>query len=229
MKTAELNLIPRVVPGKEHHFPANLWALACALNDLGDKAQLYFSMEEYGPSLKDPSQPYHSCGTPACAIGFGRLLRIGDGSAGPIPQFRGDYAYYAKNHLWNGFITEEFESEDELNLERSVCAWMFGGLWTDIDNTPRGAAARIAFVLCHPEVFLPEENVEDLCYRLRLHGGLFTRWQAAFDWAVIPEIPGAEAAADKARESALEWLNEVVNGIFTGPRKWTAPPEQADE
>lgn len=205
----DINLIPRVVPGKEHYFPENLWSLALALRHLTKECEGYFSMATYGPTIfhiRKHGDPHHMCGSSACAVGFGRLLGVGCKVIPSIPEHSSEYAWYAEGHLWNGFVA----SPECYELYASVWDWLFSTEWAHIDDTPLFAAERIAFFLCHPEAILPEDELDDQYTRLCHSGGLFDRWQREFRWDVIPEIPGAKEAADKALAAVDAWIASVA-------------------
>lgn len=68
-----------------------------------------------------------TCGTVACAAGHGPMAGI---RALPGEE-------------WYGYVSRVFT--DDLYERR----WCFGADWTDIDNTPHGAARRIRHLLDH--------------------------------------------------------------------------------
>lgn len=75
------------------------------------------------------------CGTSACAVGHGPLIGI---SAIPGED-------------WHPYLKRVFSES------RHAYNWCFNGNWDDVDNTARGAAARIFYMLKHG---VPE-NVRD--------------------------------------------------------------------
>lgn len=83
----------------------------------------------------------HYCGAVACAIGHGP-------SAGVLVPKR-----YLNNNTsinWTDYSDEFFAP-----YYSSTWDWMFSGNWEDVDNTHRGAAARIRYILAGNEV--PED------------------------------------------------------------------------
>ena len=96
-----------------------------------------FDMWNYSDEGFDPGE-MPSCGTVACAAGHGPSLGI-------APK-NGEY--------WHEYVGRVFIGDDE-----NAHFWMFGSDWTDGDNTPQGAAARIRYALEHG---IPE-NAWDQC------------------------------------------------------------------
>ena len=73
---------------------------------------------------------YNEGGTVACAVGQGPKAGI------RISKYDGSWWDYA----YRVFGVDSNDGPFE---------WMFGGFWTDIDNTPLGAARRIEYFLLH--------------------------------------------------------------------------------
>jgi len=88
------------------------------------------------------------CGAVACAVGHGP-------AAGflAIPE---DFTP-AGNMDWGAYQGRVFDVEGE------AFSWCFGGAWSDVDNTPQGAAKRIRYMLAKgvPEGF---DEDDDDCY-----------------------------------------------------------------
>ena len=83
----------------------------------------------------------HGCHTTACAMGWapvalGDLKEIEDGKAHEVDG----------NLDIDSYCFEKF-GFDGLDIFSHVWDWIFSGYWDAIDNTPRGAAKRIWFVL----------------------------------------------------------------------------------
>jgi hypothetical protein len=72
------------------------------------------------------------CGTVGCALGWGP-------EAGVIPHPRHDRSWYSYSQ--NRFSTDE-----------RIIKWVFDSEWVNHDNTPTGAADRIAYLLKHGHV-----------------------------------------------------------------------------
>ncbi len=79
------------------------------------------------PSRPDNSQQLLAqCDTAACALGYGPM-------AGIDPEFKGGWFDYCDRNLIRSHSDEWF--------------WCFSSRWTTVDNTPRGAALRIMWVV----------------------------------------------------------------------------------
>lgn len=80
----------------------------------------------------DMSNYQSKCGTIGCAAGHGPSLGIAK-----------------QENDWNEYAYRAFGARD------LPFSWMFSTFWSDTDNTPRGAAARIRIALRHgiPENF----------------------------------------------------------------------------
>lgn len=72
---------------------------------------------------------YYSCGTSACAVGLAEACVIAGGMA---PEDDGLYYRYS---------TRAF------GIDGIRWSWCFSSSWAAFDNTPEGAAARIAYLL----------------------------------------------------------------------------------
>lgn len=131
---------------------ANLKKLATYLENLPEDYQ-HFEMSEFN-SLSDADavdyglnnggldrfSEANACGTVACAVGHGP-------SAGVLFRKGKDYVTYDcygekfVDPKWNEY------SERFAPLRSDEWNWMFGAEWSDYDNTHRGAAARIRYLL----------------------------------------------------------------------------------
>lgn len=87
-----------------------------------------------------------SCGTSACAVGHGpaahMFLTEAETQLGPVTS-------------WIVYCRRVFGCSQQHEAE--AFEWMFGGAWSGVDNTVRGAAARIRYYLAHgvPDEFGP--------------------------------------------------------------------------
>jgi len=66
------------------------------------------------------------CNTVACAIGHGPAAGI----------------HSTENETWNSYYERCFTGDNN-----SIFEWCFGAAWEGVDNTPRGAALRIYYML----------------------------------------------------------------------------------
>lgn len=84
------------------------------------------------PSLPtlNPGPAMHVCGTAACAIGHGPAAGVPVGRATSWMEYSENFAPVLSNE-WD---------------------WMFAASWNDVDDTHRGAAARIRYLLDGNEV-----------------------------------------------------------------------------
>jgi len=88
------------------------------------------------------------CGTCACAAGWGPAAGI------PVPP---EVLHHDSNWLyWTGYISIQFfglsiDDDDDYDEwgdeENEVYRWCFDDAWRQFDNTARGAAARIRWML----------------------------------------------------------------------------------
>ena len=78
--------------------------------------------------------PTH-CGTVACAVGHAPFV-----TGMPQPNFS-DYswAYYSERIF-------------DMGGNDMAWDWCFSAPWDDVDNTPKGAAARIRYLIKHPDL-----------------------------------------------------------------------------
>lgn len=94
------------------------------------------------------SQVINRCGFAACAAGHGP-------AAGIKPQ-----SLQAESE-WNAYVSESF-SESAKAID-----FLFGGCWSDSDNTVKGAASRIYYALQHgipADYYEQIEGEAPLCY-----------------------------------------------------------------
>lgn len=117
-----------------------------------------FEMACFYESEDDSDEHYiktgNKCGTAACAAGHG-----------PAAGLLLTWQDLESRHPWSGTWVFYLEKIFGVAWDTPECRWIFGGGWTDHDNTHRGAAARIRFLL-DDDVALPEmwENNDDDCY-----------------------------------------------------------------
>ncbi len=107
----------------------NLAKLAAYLAKLPDDYEK-FNMWVYFSGRAEGTYMTHGgtmCGTAACAVGHGPAAGI----KSPVYDSWNDYCLQA-------FCIETQTPEFE---------WLFGGSWNQVDNTPKGAAARIRYYL----------------------------------------------------------------------------------
>ena len=97
----------------------------------------------------DPLNPAeHSCGTVGCALGHGP-------ASGVDPD---------KSETWDRYSDRAFGLEPW----GRDWEWCFGPIWAETDNTPKGAAARIQYLLDYglPRNWMDQmRGDEPLCYR----------------------------------------------------------------
>jgi hypothetical protein len=142
---------------------ANLAKLANYLDTLPDDYP-HFEMATYlyhqGPHSYNPERALaegkddvylNDCGTVACMVGHGPAAGI------PIDRERDIYEehewneketelVFVKRVNWDSYVERELiAGTDEVNW--SLFSFLFGGIWTHRDNTPRGGAARIRYAL----------------------------------------------------------------------------------
>lgn len=102
--------------------------------DMGTYCENYWSY--YYEVTEVSKETYSECGTVACALGHGI-------AAGVEP--------YKNVVNWGSYSYENFGLQGGSN----EFAWCFCGSWETYDNTPKGAAKRIMYMLEHgvPECF----------------------------------------------------------------------------
>lgn len=88
------------------------------------------------------------CGTSGCAVGHAPFI---SGVSKPL-----------KDEGWSDYSDRITFSVDRLYYQHEVVwEFMFGSFWSNVDNTPQGAARRIKAVLADPEKcfnFMDEEQ-----------------------------------------------------------------------
>lgn len=119
----------------------NLTKLADYLDALPDDYD-HFEMSEFFLGPSNTGYTDFSCGTVACAIGHG--------PAAGLPLTPADLDSVNKPR-W-GAYSEWVTGVAVLSREWD---WLFSAAWWEYDNTPKGAAARIRYLIQHREV--PEE------------------------------------------------------------------------
>lgn len=119
----------------------NLLILAEYLEDLPDDYEHfdiwgYYSGWDYRQYISGASSM--SCGTVACVVGHGP-------SAGLTLTDDEMLSIYSPSDgiTWERYCWKVFE----LKSDSIKWSWLFDSLWVDIDNTPKGAAARIRYLL----------------------------------------------------------------------------------
>lgn len=173
----------------------NLKKLALFLWDLPEEdARLRFEMGDFNDRHSGPLElvkDEHMCETASCAIGWGP-------SAGILPTDADKHwISYSNNHFVQSSTMEWY--------------WMFSSEWKDHDNSPRGAAKRILWLLEKgkvPEEYYPSvikikytlgeegyyENYDSNGFRARKHSvGLYKDW-----------IPDAIQSRDSLRVPVLD-------------------------
>jgi hypothetical protein len=86
--------------------------------------------------------PENFCGTAGCAIGHAPFVK-----GLPPPD---------ENDNWGEYSLEITYEDGLCHTDEQDRLWdfMFGGFWSDFDNTPHGAAKRIRLALTKPELCL---------------------------------------------------------------------------
>ena len=117
----------------------------------GKRNRNYVNLDQY---LTKPELIEQNCGTVACALGHGPaagispfLLDDGEDMIACLDDF--DWLKYATLFC-----------EDPIDFY-----WLFSGGWGSVDDTHRGAAARIRYLLAHghpPKGFFHDRHYEDL-------------------------------------------------------------------
>lgn len=143
------------LPKSYKHFQMHTFAGHNGTCPLGDVDQII---------IDDPEKFYTNCGTIACAIGHGPAAGI------KIPKAATYTCFYAGRQIsWDRYSYEMFCPEgDEWH-------WMFSGEWKGRDNTHRGAAARIRYVLAGRRIPLSEDKEGDFQPR-RDHRALYAEF-----------------------------------------------------
>lgn len=154
------------------HHKANLEKLATYLEGL-PKRYKHFGMASFTDNIADweARKKYAlenggvaqmGCGTVACAVGHGPAAGV---------LFTKDDIFFFSNGdarlKWWEYSYRNFCGEGE------IWEWMFGGVWADIDNTHRGAAARIRYILSGRKV--PEDF--DYNWAKRKHRALYKEFR----------------------------------------------------
>ena len=93
------------------------------------------------------------CGAVACAVGHGPSAGI------LVPDHLILGGIYVS---WSGYVREFFIETYGRGAEAALAfGWMFDDAWTEVDNTPKGAAKRILWLLEHgiDAIPLDDENL----------------------------------------------------------------------
>lgn len=125
---------------------ANLLLLAERLDRL-PKNYEHFDMQVYTSADLDPSKVtrkvIHNCGTVACAVGHGPTIRGLEAKSTDLD--------------WEDYCLRVFG----IDFHSAAFDFMFGPDWSDLDNTPHGAAKRIRYYVANgipsPEDFYNPE------------------------------------------------------------------------
>lgn len=104
--------------GNLHRLAVYLWDLPQAVFDMAD-----YSVDGHSPS--------EGCGTIGCAVGYGPNAGIAANNGDT------DWIYY----LERVFISHAQDPDEQL------WSWCFSDEWAEKDNSPRGAACRILYML----------------------------------------------------------------------------------
>lgn len=109
-----------------------------------------FSMDEYSTNLGYRGRKPVKCGTAACAMGHAPYA-VG----APRRRLTTDCL-----ESWDTYSTRVFG-----DLTSPTFGFFFAGMWTDFDNTPHGAAARILFVLHYATLLSLTDNSREVSQR----------------------------------------------------------------
>ena len=96
----------------------------------------HFDMIEYSDEHYRPEDAIFNehCGTAACAVGHAVYVK---GIPSPL-----------SNESWYSYSVRVFDIYTSLPR----WSWCFGGDWVKSDNTPKGAAARIRYLIANPDL-----------------------------------------------------------------------------
>ena len=101
------------------------------------------------------TEVYTQCGTVACALGHGPL-------AGIKPKSGDTWDTYSKRVFVDVWADDQYQVTQDWK-------WLFSGLWSVVDDTPKGAAARIRYYLEHgvpDDVDGQIDGDTPLCYKV---------------------------------------------------------------
>ena len=129
---------------------------------------------------------YSHCGTVACAAGHGPMAGI---EAKPHESWT---AY--TDRVFGTKINGHFSEKDMYSWH-----WMFGAVWTKIDNTPKGAAARIRRYLDRGVPVISELGSAEFIARYSLNF-----YTSVID--VIDYVYGIDAIDEVVRSTYSEYL-----------------------
>jgi len=105
------------------HFDMGTYFSGDYYEGLAYSDELEFDYSEFNREL-------HKCGTVACALGHAPSL------ADKFPEFKPKLGEDWEEYSDRVFGLDDYENTDEWE-------WCFGAEWSNIDNTPQGAAKRI--------------------------------------------------------------------------------------
>lgn len=123
-----------------------------------DMMYFYQGQNQYDPPPSTVAdKTINHCGTAACAVGHGPSLgRIKDKAFAIFKPIEGMFEKTYTDFTGETYKAQEYEGwtdycERVFGIEGGdeEFEWCFGGSWSDIDNTPKGAAKRIAYMLKH--------------------------------------------------------------------------------
>ena len=133
---------------------------------LTKKQNLMLRPDEAAPMFRQHLEP--NCGSVACALGHAAVHKIGFDRANAVP-------HQNLLMLWGNYA-ELFTDGQEI-----VETWLFDYEWRHHDNTPRGAALRIYFLLQHG---VPKEFDTPYQYNYSVYVPLYRTWTRN---EVVPE------------------------------------------
>ncbi len=121
-------------------------------------SQVEFDMADFHTKIPvvEDNTVTHICATSACAVGHYALMEDYDATSwGVKPKVitedwlrLTDEWVHPERMDWTGFCTKIIGVPAEAGNSR-IFEWLFGSSWETVDNTPRGAAARIDYFLAH--------------------------------------------------------------------------------
>lgn len=129
----------------------NLSKLATFLDELpedyrqfgmADFTNQWMSPEELKQYQTDPT--YNPCGSAACAVGHAPAAGIKVDPSTITQQILDGYS----TDIWDAYVQAAFG----IKFDSTAFEFMFGGGWADHDNTPKGAAARIRYVVANNNI-----------------------------------------------------------------------------
>lgn len=124
----------------------NLTKLATFLDELPENYRQFY-MSDFTNSYLTPEQlaryqsdpTYNLCDSAACAVGHAPAAGIKVDPSTFTQQILEGYS----TDIWDAYVQAAFG----IGFDGPEFEFMFGGGWSEVDNTPKGAAARIRYVL----------------------------------------------------------------------------------